>query len=354
MNKELDIRKSDHIRLAFDSQTPAGEADRRFFYEPLLSGHPADSEEMPVAFGEKRMRYPLWISSMTGGTEAAYTINIRLAEVCARYGLGMGLGSCRPLLGSRNRWDDFNLRPLLGDEVPFFANLGIAQAEELLSSGRWEEAEALVEDLRADGLIVHVNPLQELLQPEGDRFRRSPLEVVEEVLQRSGFPIIVKEVGQGFGPASLEALLKLPLLAVDFGSFGGTNFSRLEQLRNPEAAGLEALVRVGHSAAEMLSFVLDIVKALPEAVKTRYIIFSGGIKTFLDGYFLIAQSPLPAVYGQASEFLRHASEGTEALDAFVRTQIKGLLNARCFLKPKSVKTFFQNNCFASEYHEHEQ
>lgn len=294
---------------------------------------------MPVAFGEKRMRYPLWISSMTGGTEAAYTINTRLAEVCARYGLGMGLGSCRPLLGSRNRWDDFNLRPLLGDEVPFFANLGIAQVEELLSSGRWEEAEALVEDLRADGLIVHVNPLQELLQPEGDRFRRSPLEVVGEVLQRSGFPIIVKEVGQGFGPVSLEALLKLPLLAVDFGSFGGTNFSRLEQLRNPEAAGLEPLVQVGHSAAEMLSFVLDIVKAKREAVKTRYIIFSGGIKTFLDGYFLIAQSPLPSFYGQASEFLRHASEGAEALDAFVRTQIKGLLNARCFLKPKSVKTF---------------
>lgn len=339
MNQELDLRKSDHIRLAFASQTPVGEMDFRFYYEPMLSGHPDSSGEMPVKLGSKTMRYPLWISSMTGGTEAAYTINTRLAVVCARYGLGMGLGSCRPLLNERSRWDDFNLRPLLGDDVPFYANLGVAQVEELLRTDRWEAVERLVEDLRADGLILHVNPLQELLQPEGDRFRRPPLEVVEEVLEKASFPIIVKEVGQGFGPASLEALLKLPLLAVDFGSFGGTNFSRLEQMRNPGATGLEPLVRVGHSAAEMLAFVVEFVRKNPQAVKTRHLIISGGIKTFLDGYYLIAQAPLPSVYGQASEFLRHASQSSEALDAFVQTQITGLLNARAFLKPKPIATF---------------
>lgn len=339
MNQDLDVRKSDHIRLAFASQTPVGDIDQRFFYEPMLSGHPEEDAEMPVALGNKTMRYPLWISSMTGGTEAAYTINTRLAAVCARYGLGMGLGSCRPLLNDRKRWEDFNLRPILGNDVPFFANLGVAQVDELLKSGRWEAVEALVEDLQADGLILHVNPLQELLQPEGDRFNRPPLEVVEEVLEKATFPVIVKEVGQGFGPASLKALLSLPLLALDFGSFGGTNFTRLEQMRNPDAAGLEPLAHVGHSAAEMLAFVLEFVQANPQEVKTRHLIISGGIKTFLDGYYLIAQAPLPSVYGQASEFLRYASQGPEALDAFVQTQIKGLLNARAFLRPKPLTTF---------------
>lgn len=282
------------------------------------------------------MQYPLWISSMTGGTEAAYTINTRLAEVCARFGLGMGLGSCRPLLESRTRWKEFALRGILGSEVPFFANLGIAQVEQLLEQGAFDQILQLVQDLEADGLIIHVNPLQELFQPEGDRFRRPPLEVVEEVLSIAPFPLIVKEVGQGFGPASLEKLLQFPLLAIDFGSFGGTNFSKLEQERNPQSSGLEPLAYVGHTAEEMLRFVIHLYEKLEKKVRVQHLIISGGIRNFLDGYYLISHSPLPAVFGQASGFLRYASESPEALDRYVRMQVLGLLAARAFLVPKPI------------------
>lgn len=339
LKEELDIRKSDHIRLAFESQVSVSEADSRFFYEPMLAPHPEESATLPVRLGNKEMQYPIWISSMTGGTEAAYTINQRLAEVCARYGLGMGLGSCRPLLHSRSRWADFNLRPVLGPDVPFFANLGIAQIERILQKSEWQIVEDLVSSLGADGLIIHVNPLQELMQPEGDRFGRRPLDVIQECLNHATFPIIVKEVGQGFGPASLEALLRLPLLAVDFGSFGGTNFTRLENHRNPDAEGLAPLALVGHSAVEMMAMLQKIYKKQAFPIQTRNIIVSGGIKNFLDGYFLISQSPLPAIYGQASAFLKYAAQDAKALDVFTKSQIKGLQTAFAFLKPKKLSDY---------------
>ena len=336
MTEQLDIRKSDHIKLAFDSQISPGDLDGRFYYEPVLSGHLDDNSIIPVNFGSKKMHYPIWISSMTGGTNAAYIINTRLAEICGKYRLGMGLGSCRPLLESRLRWADFNLRPTLGKDVPFFANLGIAQVEEILLNRNQSVIEDLICDLDADGLIIHINPLQELLQPEGDRFKRSPLEVITEFLEKSSIPLIVKEVGQGFGPSSMRSLLKLPLLAVDFGSFGGTNFAKLEQLRNPAVESLRPLIYVGHTAKEMLKFVNDIFHQEPECIKTKHLIISGGIKSFLDGFFLINNSPIPSVYGQASPFLKYASESLEALEDFVKIQIKGLNVARAFLSPKPL------------------
>src|SRR5690606_18585640 len=118
---------------------------------------------------------------------------------------------------------DFDWRQTIGSELPFYANLGIAQIEVLLEERAIERVHALVERLGADGLIIHVNPLQEWFQPEGDRLRVSPLETIQRFLEIAPYPVIVKEVGQGMGPASLRALLTLPLAAVEFGAFGGTN-----------------------------------------------------------------------------------------------------------------------------------
>src|ERR1051325_3494522 len=111
-------RKKDHIGLAFKSQEGI-ENDSRFYYEPLLSAHPAALK--PVMFLSKTMKAPLWISSMTGGTELAYTINHNLARACRDFGLGMGLGSCRILLEGDTYFKDFNLRHELGNDRPLFA-----------------------------------------------------------------------------------------------------------------------------------------------------------------------------------------------------------------------------------------
>jgi isopentenyl-diphosphate delta-isomerase len=324
-------RKKDHLDLAFQAQTQ--QPLTGFNYEPLFSGHPTNNG-IPTLFNGQWLGAPLWISSMTGGTKEAANINRNLAQAAAEFKLGMGLGSCRPLLESKQAWTDFDLRPIIGDGLPFFANLGIAQLEDYIDTNRFAEVNDMVAGLKADGLIVHVNPLQEYMQPGGDRFRRPPLETIQQVLQLANCPIIVKEVGQGMGPLSLKALLELPLLAIEFGAFGGTNFALLELLRSdtPAQSKIDPLAMVGHTAEQMLSFVQHWSQDATVNIKTQHLIISGGIKSYLHGYELVQASPLPAVYAMASGFLAHARGDYAALRTFVQSEMNGLSMARAMLQ----------------------
>lgn len=338
-------RKLDHIDLAFRADMAKAGTDPRFYYEPMLAGHPDAWLDLSISFLGKKLNAPLWVSSMTGGTEKAFTINRRLAEACARFGLGMGLGSCRPLLESQDRLVDFDLRPVMGDDLPLYANLGIAQVEELITSGNTAKMEDLIGLLRADGLIIHVNPLQEWLQPEGDQIRIPPIETIQTVLEAIDFPIIVKEVGQGMGPASLRALLSLPIAAFEYAAHGGTNFSRLELLRseNQKRDTYHAVSHLGHTIDEMTDWIRDmqtdtvhagdaINRVSTEASQQMHYIVSGGIKDFLDGYYHLQRLGMPAIYGQASGFLKYATESQEALDTYIHQQIEGLKLAHTYLR----------------------
>ncbi len=329
-------RKKDHIELAFASRVSSEELNQRFYYEPLLAPHPDEKNLAPFPFLNKMFRAPLWVSSMTGGTAMASTINKNLARACGEFGMGMGLGSCRQLLNSDEFLPDFAVRKWMGDAVPLYANLGIAQLEQLIQDKQFSKISELVKKLEADGLMVHVNPLQEALQPEGDRFVHSSLQTIETLLEKLDIRLIVKEVGQGMGPESLKALLQLPIEAIEFAAAGGTNFAKLELLRSSEVhkSVFGSLAATGHTAAEMLLYVQEAVKELGEKCKVQQLIISGGIRDFLDGYYLIKKSPLPAVFGQASGFLKYAQDDYETLQHFVQLQIQGLALAQAFLRVK--------------------
>ncbi len=330
-------RKLEHLALAEKAQIDIAQLDDRFNYEPLLAAHPSRGEqEINLNFAGFSLGAPLWISSVTGGTGKAAFINKNFARVANDFKIGLGLGSCRCLLDSDQYFADFNLKPLM-PHSPLFANLGIAQIEHLLlqSSGK-ERLVALLDRLQVDGLIVHVNPLQEWFQPEGDRFLRPPLETLEELLELVPLPIIVKEVGQGMGPRSLEYLMQLPLAAIEFAAFGGTNFTRLEQLRGTKDAdsAQESLAYVGHSAEEMVVMINEILRRAPQQKMVSNFIISGGIKTFLDGYYLCQKLNACAIYGQAKQMLHHAAISYEALATYVEQQIAGLTFAYRFLEVK--------------------
>ena len=326
-------RKADHIQLAFASKTGHGAMDPRFYYEPALAAHPTPDALPATDFGGYALRAPLWVSSMTGGTEQARRINTNLARACREFGMGMGLGSCRALLHDTTRLPDFDMRPHIGPDAPLFANLGVAQVEHLLADGEGHRMAALLELLRADGLIVHVNPLQEWLQPEGDRYEAAPVDTIAAALDVLDAPVIVKEVGQGFGPKSVERLLAMPLLALEFAAAGGTNFARLENLRADEtaAATYQNLEHVGHTAAEMVGFVNAAAARLGDRRRCKSVILSGGVRDFLDGYYLRSRCALPSLYGQASPFLRHATGAYEDLRRFVGDQLRGLALAHAYL-----------------------
>jgi isopentenyl-diphosphate Delta-isomerase len=325
-------RKQDHIDLAFRSQVDSGLIDPRFSYEPMLSAHPM-AELGSVRFLGKTLRTPIWVSSMTGGTEKARTINQNLARACREFGMGMGLGSCRQLLDSSERLPDFDFRNTIGDELPFYANLGIAQLEQLVLDKEVFKVSKLIDTLQADGLIIHVNPLQEWLQPEGDRLTMSPLKTIGLFLEQFKGSVIVKEVGQGMGRESLKALMQLPIDAIEFAAHGGTNFARLELLRDtPEKMALyEPVSRIGHSAGDMTRFVNDIIHEIGPAARCRQFIISGGIKNFLDGHYWMKKLQAKSVvYGQASTLLHYAADSYEKLEAYLHGQVEGLKLANAY------------------------
>ncbi len=335
VTENIQQRKTAHIDLAGHAQIQAQAADARFFYEPLLATHPQAALK-PIQFLKKTLKMPIWVSSMTGGTNLAHTINHNLAKACKAFGMGMGLGSCRVLLDNEDRLKDFDLRAVIGQEQLLFANLGIAQVEQAVLAKNIAPIDRLVEKLQVDGLIIHVNPLQEWLQPEGDRFTQPPIKTISAFVKEASYPVIVKEVGQGMGPESLRALLQLPLAAIEFGAFGGTNFTQVELLRNDsQKQSMQApWALVGHSAEQMVRFVNQLTNELGSALRCRNVIISGGVRSFLDGYYLTHLTKLPAVYGQASALLAHAKISYKALKNYLEVQIQNLTLAHSLLKIK--------------------
>ncbi|MBO6518004.1 MAG: type 2 isopentenyl-diphosphate Delta-isomerase [Bacteroidia bacterium] len=329
MSEHTSERKANHIDLAYQSQVR--NLDNRFSYEPVLSAHP-NSDFIPFEFLGKTMKHPLWVSSMTGGTAKAGVINERLARAAGKYGLGMGLGSCRIILNEDTYLTDFQLRKHIGAEHPFYANLGIAQLEELLEGKNINLVNELIKRTETDGLIIHVNPFQEWLQPEGDRFTFSPLETIKRTIDAIDHSIVVKEVGQGMGKASLKALLELPIDGIEFGAHGGTNFSALELFRADESTRdhYESLSFIGHNAGEMVDFCNTLVQE-DKGYNDKHIIISGGIRGFLDGYYHRERLQMHSVYAQASALLKHAEVGYDQLDEYIERQMQGYQLAQQYL-----------------------
>ena len=331
---KIENRKADHIDLTAKSQMNNVQPDRRFYYEPVLSN--MIRKNIRTEFGEFVFDAPIWVSSMTGGTTNAGKINENLSRISNKYNLGMGLGSCRQLLDSNTHLKDFSVRKFIG-ERPLFANLGISQVESLLAKNKFYKINELVDKLEANGLIIHINPMQEFTQPGGDKIQINPVLTIKKLLNKAKFKLIIKEVGQGFGINSLRELMQLPLWAIEFGAFGGTNFTKLELMRNDKKWSEQylPLMNVGHNAEEMVEFVNYLKNELNNKNKCTRFIISGGIRDFLDGYYLTEKIEYPALYGMASAFLKPAMESYDELDEFVAKHIEGLRMVSNFLRIKN-------------------
>lgn len=325
LSDELAQRKGDHIELAKKSRTGVQNVDSRFNYEPMFFSHVTADEKWESRFLGFTLDYPIWVSSMTGGTEHASKINENLARLCGEFKLGMGLGSCRALLKNDSALKDFAVKKFMPTQ-PLLANLGIAQLEELVLADKTELISEMIKKLEADGIIIHVNPLQELFQPEGDRFKFSPIETLKRYLGK-GLPykVIVKEVGQGIGPHSMNALLQLPIDGVEFAAFGGTNFSLLESFRGNEDETRAEFVNLGHTALEMVDFL----NKQPRTHKD--IIISGGIKSPLDAFYLKSKLKNRSLIGMASAFLEPAMTDYESLKNYFLRYKESLLTAKKLL-----------------------
>ena len=216
-------RKAEHLKINIERDVAGKGIDTglgpyRFAHRALPEIDLADVDTSTKIFG-RTLAAPLLISCMTGGTREARRINRRLARVAQAHGFAMGLGSGRVLIESPESVTTFDVRSLAPD-VALFANLGAVQLNRGYGA---PECRRLVELLRADALVLHLNPLQEALQSEGDTCFRGLLAQIARLCKHVGFPIIVKEVGWGIGAGDVRALFDAGVDAVDVAGAGGTS-----------------------------------------------------------------------------------------------------------------------------------
>lgn len=305
-NTATPSRKAEHLRINIERDVGGKGIDNGFgafvFRHRALPGIDlADVATSCEIFG-RRLRAPLLISCMTGGTPEARRINERLARIAARHGFAMGLGSGRALIESPEFADTFDVRALAPD-IALFANLGAVQ----LNKGYGiAECRRLVELLHADALVLHLNPLQEALQPEGDTCFRGLVEKIADLCARAPFPIVVKEVGWGIAPEDVCALFDAGVAAIDVAGAGGTSWSEVERHRivPPWRARV---------AAAFAAWGIPTAQALIEArevAPARLLFASGGIRNGIEVAKALALGA--DMVGIAGPFLRAADRSEEA------------------------------------------
>jgi isopentenyl-diphosphate Delta-isomerase len=277
MSDSTKQRKADHIRICLEEDVQfhatSGLEKYHFTHRCLPEIDYADLE-IKTTFLGKSLGAPLLISSMTGGTAQAQQINQRLAIVAQTYGLAMGVGSQRVAIEQAQTAPTFQVRSIAPD-ILLFANLGAVQ----LNYGYGvEQCQKAVDLLQADALILHINPLQECIQPQGDLNFSGLLAKITVVCEKLTVPVIAKEVGNGISAAMAKQLINAGVQAIDVAGAGGTSWSLVESQRAPNDL-LKQLGRTfgdwGIPTAECL---VDINHTYPQMP----LIASGGLRNGLD------------------------------------------------------------------------
>jgi isopentenyl-diphosphate Delta-isomerase len=234
-------RKDEHLAAAVrPAALHAGPTGLRAFRlrHRALPGHDLAEVDLESQLLGVRLRAPFLVASMTGGTERARAINERLAAAAEQHGVGMGLGSGRAVLEDASLLPAYRTRarpPLL------LANLGAVQLRRGIGPA---DIERLVGLLGADGVILHLNPLQEAIQPGGDTTFAGLGDAIRRVVERlAPRPVVVKEVGFGLDPDDVAQLVEAGVAAVDVAGAGGTNWASVEADRAPDRARTAAAFR---------------------------------------------------------------------------------------------------------------
>jgi len=228
-----------------------------------------------TTFLDRRLALPFMVSCMTGGYPEALRINRRLAEFCAAHGLAMGVGSQRQALESAAFHRSFSIVREVAPEIPVVGNIGAAEVAKMRDPAA---ALALVALVRADALAVHLNPLQELLQPEGTPEFRGVLEGIALLVRSLPVPLIVKEIGAGISADVARRLIETGVRYIDVAGAGGTSWAGVEILRRRHQRGAALFWDWGIPTVTALKEVT----ALKPLTPSLTVIASGGIATGLE------------------------------------------------------------------------
>jgi isopentenyl-diphosphate delta-isomerase len=299
-------RKADHLRINLEEDVRSGLTTGleryHFVHQALPELNLADIDTQVTWFG-KRLRAPLLISSMTGGTATAAALNQTLAAAAQAAGIAMGLGSQRAAVENASLAATFQVRAVAPD-ILLFANLGAVQ----LNYGYGlDQCQRAVEMIQADALILHLNALQEAVQPEGDANFAGLLKKIEAMCRALPVPVIAKEVGWGISADVAARLASAGVAAIDVAGAGGTSWSQVEMHR----AQTETQKRVAAAFIDWGIPTAEAIQNVRQAAPNLPVIASGGLRDGIDVAKCVALGA--GLGGLASPFLKAAAVSVEAV-----------------------------------------
>ncbi len=315
---QLATRKTEHLSIALNDasvQRPgAGNGLAAYRFEAQsLPELDLDAIDLRCRVLGKNLRAPLLIGAMTGGTNDAGAINRILAQAAERCGVGFCLGSQRPMIdGGVAAAQTFQLRALAPSTL-LVGNIGAIQLRDNLDG---KGLEKLARDVGADAMFVHLNPLQEAVQPEGDRNWKGVLDAIGRAVSACELPVMVKEVGVGLSASTLKALSFTGIAGIETAGVGGTSWPRIEALRHgqrtPRAIAGAVLAGFGTPTSASIVYART-------AFPGRIVVASGGLRNGLEVAKCIALGADAAA--MAWPFLVAAQDGVEA----VVNEIQGVI-----------------------------
>lgn len=230
---DTSTRKKEHIQLCLTDKVGFRSKTNGFekydFIHDALTEVDISKLSFQTKLFSKKINYPFLISCMTGGTEEAENINQRLAVIAEELKIPIGVGSQRQALENQDNHYSYKVIRKTARSVPVFGNIGAAQ---LVQSKNLTEILSLIDMLEADAFVVHLNPLQELLQPEGEPNFVGLLKKIEKLILKSKVPVIVKEVGSGISKDTAKRLLDIGVNGIDVAGAGGTSWAGVEIIRS--------------------------------------------------------------------------------------------------------------------------
>lgn len=287
-NTHFENRKGDHIRIALDPRSQAvgknGLDSIQLIHEALPEFNFSEIE-IKTQFAKHNLSSPFFISSMTAGHARGEAINVQLARLSDRRQILMGVGSQRRELNDAEAAREWKQVRAQAPNALLLGNLGIAQ----VISTPVDQIRHLLDSLGAIGLFIHLNPLQEALQPEGTPVFREGLLAIQRLVSQVQVPVIIKEVGCGFSEITLKRFSGSGIHAVDISGFGGTHWGRIEGYRSAEGDMLY------NAAQTFANWGLSTAESMLNAHKVRqnggleYLLWaSGGVRNGLEAAKLLA------------------------------------------------------------------
>lgn len=318
-------RKDDHISIALHPRLASrrlatGLEDVQFRHDALPELD-LDQIDLSTSFLGRSLKAPLLISSLTGGTDRAARINAHLAEAASELGIAMAVGSQRIALEGRGQGGlDGTLRRL-APNVPLLANIGGAQ---LAVGYGIDEARRAVEMIEADALIVHLNPLQEAVQPEGDRNWKGVLSGIARIVDEMSCTVVVKEVGTGISAKVARKLVEVGVSVLDVAGAGGTSWAAIEAERVTDPDDRETALLFADWGIPTAQALAQVRAACPDVT----LIGSGGIRSGLDAARALRLGA--DLVGQGAPAVAGAEQGTDVVLRHFRKVIRQL-GITCFL-----------------------